>query len=255
MALKDRLSSLISGPAGHVVEAPVRELVQEALQQGNVASVQELQQLRRELGASGERIRALEARLDTLAEAVATLQAQADTFAAQAQEAQQALAQARAQLAQAAQSKGAESKAAAPKAEAAPKAKAESALKAAEPKSEPKAKAEPKADAKAKAEAAPKQESKASKRRGGRKSLKAMGCKVPGCKDPHRSKGFCSRHYQGWRRGRLEGFVGPEGYVVDGERGFRVDAKLQGQPVKVSGTGEKTSLKVGGEAVEFTVAD
>ncbi|MED5370513.1 MAG: hypothetical protein VX899_05855 [Myxococcota bacterium] len=249
MALKDRLSSLISGPAGHVVEAPVRELVQEALQQGNVASVQELQQLRRELGASGERIRALEARLDTLAEAVATLQAQADTFAAQAQEAQQALAQARAQLAKAAQSKAAEVKAAAPKAEAAPKAKAESAPKAAEPK----AKAEPKADAKAKA--APKKESKASKRRGGRKSLKAMGCKVPGCKDPHRSKGFCSRHYQGWRRGRLEGFVGPEGYVVDGERGFRVDAKLQGQPVKVSGTGEKTSLKVGGEAVEFTVAD
>lgn len=254
MALKDRLSSLISGPAGHVVEAPVRELVQEALQQGNVASVQELQQLRRELGASGERIRALEARLDTLAEAVATLQAQADTFAAQAQEAQQALAQARAQLAKAAQSKAAEVKAAAPKAEAAPKAKAESAPKA-EAKSEPKAKAEPKADAKAKAEPAPKKESKASKRRGGRKSLKAMGCKVPGCKDPHRSKGFCSRHYQGWRRGRLEGFVGPEGYVVDGERGFRVDAKLQGQPVKVSGTGEKTSLKVGGEAVEFTVAD
>ena len=31
-------------------------------------------------------------------------------------------------------------------------------------------------------------------------------CKVPGCDDPFRSKGFCGRHYQQWRRGRLEGF-------------------------------------------------
>ena len=31
-------------------------------------------------------------------------------------------------------------------------------------------------------------------------------CKVPGCNDPYRSKGFCGRHYQQWRRGRLEGF-------------------------------------------------
>lgn len=32
------------------------------------------------------------------------------------------------------------------------------------------------------------------------------GCKVPGCEDPIRSKGFCARHYQKWRRGSLEGF-------------------------------------------------
>lgn len=31
-------------------------------------------------------------------------------------------------------------------------------------------------------------------------------CKVPGCNAPYRSKGFCGRHYQQWRRGRLEGF-------------------------------------------------
>jgi hypothetical protein len=31
-------------------------------------------------------------------------------------------------------------------------------------------------------------------------------CKVPDCADPFRSKGFCGRHYQQWRRGRLEGF-------------------------------------------------
>lgn len=31
-------------------------------------------------------------------------------------------------------------------------------------------------------------------------------CKVDGCADPYRSKGFCGRHYQAWRRGSLAGF-------------------------------------------------
>jgi hypothetical protein len=31
-------------------------------------------------------------------------------------------------------------------------------------------------------------------------------CKVDGCNDPYRSKGFCGRHYQAWRRGSLAGF-------------------------------------------------
>lgn len=34
-------------------------------------------------------------------------------------------------------------------------------------------------------------------------------CKVPGCNEPYRSKGFCARHYQQWRRGRLEDFPYP----------------------------------------------
>lgn len=31
-------------------------------------------------------------------------------------------------------------------------------------------------------------------------------CMVPDCGEPRRSKGFCARHYQQWRRGKLEGF-------------------------------------------------
>jgi hypothetical protein len=31
-------------------------------------------------------------------------------------------------------------------------------------------------------------------------------CKVPGCPEKHRAKGFCARHYQQWRRGALPGF-------------------------------------------------
>jgi len=34
----------------------------------------------------------------------------------------------------------------------------------------------------------------------------ARTCKVDGCTDPYRSKGFCGRHYQAWRRGSLAGF-------------------------------------------------
>ncbi len=33
--------------------------------------------------------------------------------------------------------------------------------------------------------------------------IKPVGCKVKGCNSKHRSKGFCNRHYQQWRRGTL----------------------------------------------------
>ncbi len=225
MAFKDRLSNFLAGPASQVVEAPVREIIQDALAQGTVASAQELQQLRRELGKSGERMRSLEARLDTLAEAITSLQARADASARDAQAARQELMAAKAELAKTVS------------ASPAPKA-AKPAAKAQEP-----------------APTATKQNSEAPKKakgKGGRKSLKELGCKVEGCDDPHRSKGFCSRHYQAWRRGRLDGFVGPEGYVQVGERSFRVAPKLQGEAVSVTGSGKRTGLKVNGKKVEFT---
>jgi hypothetical protein len=31
-------------------------------------------------------------------------------------------------------------------------------------------------------------------------------CKVPECEEKSRARGFCGRHYQQWRRGRLPGF-------------------------------------------------
>ena len=34
-------------------------------------------------------------------------------------------------------------------------------------------------------------------------------CKVDGCEDRYRSEGFCARHYQQWRRGRLDAFPYP----------------------------------------------
>ncbi|MCK6525945.1 hypothetical protein L6R49_31465, partial [Myxococcota bacterium] len=71
--------------------------------------------------------------------------------------------------------------------------------------------------------------------RRGRKSLSHLHCKVAGCTENHRSKGFCGKHYQAWRRGRLDGFVGPEGAVRDGDAAWRVDPRFEGEPVEVSG--------------------
>ncbi|MDO9280529.1 MAG: hypothetical protein Q7U06_01375, partial [Pseudomonadota bacterium] len=46
---------------------------------------------------------------------------------------------------------------------------------------------------------------------------RAATCKVPDCEDAVRSKGFCSPHYQQWRRGTLKGFVNADGTaLIDG---------------------------------------
>lgn len=55
------------------------------------------------------------------------------------------------------------------------------------------------------------------------------GCKVPGCRLAHRSKGFCSKHYAAWRRSRLEGFVGPDGALHHGERTWSLSVSLAGE--------------------------
>ena len=39
----------------------------------------------------------------------------------------------------------------------------------------------------------------------------ATTCKVPGCNEKSRARGFCARHYQQWRRGRLADFPPPDG--------------------------------------------
>lgn len=61
------------------------------------------------------------------------------------------------------------------------------------------------------------------------------GCKIEGCQDKLRSRGFCSRHYTRWRRGRLEGFVGPDGRLSVGERSWNLDKRLAAEPYVVDG--------------------
>lgn len=63
----------------------------------------------------------------------------------------------------------------------------------------------------------------------------AGGCKVEGCHAAVRSKGFCSPHYQQWRRAALPGFVGPEGTVMAEGRIFHVAESYASLPAVVAG--------------------
>ena len=64
-------------------------------------------------------------------------------------------------------------------------------------------------------------------------------CHVDGCDLPVRSKGFCAKHYQAWRRGRLSGFIDPEGMLLLDDKGLKV----------------KVDKRYGAEAATFTLAD
>ncbi len=64
------------------------------------------------------------------------------------------------------------------------------------------------------------------------------GCKVSGCAEVVRSKGFCSAHYQQWRRGTLKGFVGLDGTATleDGSA-VTVPASYAGGAISRKGSG------------------
>ena len=81
--------------------------------------------------------------------------------------------------------------------------------------------------------------------------MSTLGCKVHGCKDEHRSKGFCSKHYQGWRRGKIAGYVGPEGLVTHGKGTVQVDKKLGGNAAKFSGKGKAMKVMVNKNSVSY----
>lgn len=70
-------------------------------------------------------------------------------------------------------------------------------------------------------------------------------CKVEGCGVDVRSKGFCSPHYQQWRRGTLPGFVGLDGHVSADGKELRVSATLAGGVVEL----RNGALFVDGNAV------
>lgn len=61
------------------------------------------------------------------------------------------------------------------------------------------------------------------------------GCRVAECTGPHRARGFCAAHYNRWRRGVLDGFVGPQGTVRHAERSWTVDPVFAGDAVAVDG--------------------
>ena len=239
MAIVDLLAGIVSGPASRVVEAPVRELVDEILRQQDIARPHEVAQLKREIQGLGKELEGLVGKLESIQKALDGLQTKSEAAPAKKAEAKPAAPKAPAKKAEA---KPAAKKAPAKKAEAKPAAK-EGARKEAEAK--PAAK---KAPAK---KAASKTAAKKTPGKRGRPSLADLGCKVKGCKGKHRSKGFCSSHYQQWRRGRLEGFVSAEGLASKGKVAVQVDKKYSGEAVVFSGKGKDLKVKINKESVNF----
>ncbi len=184
MPLADAFTSRLSGPAGRVLDAPIRALVHEILREQGYASPAELQALRDDAQALAGRLARAESRLTELKSAQeATL--------AELKAAYDALSASRAEFAAAAV-------AMVPTASTLP------------------------------VDTAP---------RG--------ACTVPDCEGTLRSKGFCSAHYQQWRRGTLHNFVGQDGHILIGKRTFRVSDAYAGQPAELDG--EK--VLIGGKVV------
>jgi len=177
VAILDLISSIVSRPAGRVLEGPVRNLVNDLIRDHDLASAAEVDTVRRKL-------RDLQDRADQL-------QQELDSSQGQVAELKDALAATQAQLDQTRAEPAGPAPAAAPQPEPAP------------------AEAEPDPD--------------------------PLGCRVPGCEGRYRSKGFCSPHYQRWRRGTLPGFVLPAGTVTEGKRSWKPGKKLAGQPYQIQG--------------------
>jgi len=205
MALRDLFASKLAGPAGRVLDAPIRDIVHDILREHGYASPAEIQALRDEL-------RDLRARFDGVDRKVADLvlvaeDAQSEAAAARA-DAVNGLALHAARTPPPADPRVAELVARVAELEASlAAARVAPSAPAAVPVVEPVAVA-------AAPEVAPAAEPVAAA------PLSAeprSACKVPACGEGVRSKGFCSPHYQQWRRGTLKGFVNADGTaLIDG---------------------------------------
>ena len=85
----------------------------------------------------------------------------------------------------------------------------------------------------------------------GRKSMRHLLCQIEGCETNHRSKGFCSAHYQQWRRGVLLEYVSPEGLIYDGPRRLQVDRKLAGKTFTLTGQDSQRTVEIDGATITF----
>lgn len=210
MGLRRALSAFLSAPAVRLLERELRELVDDALARRPFAQAAEVEALRAELealksaGSTGaaEEITALQAEVQSLKKRLSMAMGAIQASTAQLMQAQKLAEEAHGVALQANQR--ANSALAAAEAAVDGVAGVEERLTA-EPASPP-------------AEPAPEPKDEAL-------------CRVPGCRERHRARGFCGRHYQQFRRSTLEGFVGPDGVVpLEGET-LQLDPALAGKHV------------------------
>lgn len=240
MSVIDLVTKAVSRPAGRVVEAPVREIVEEALRHANLASPQDVQAARTDLTKLSAQLHELRNQLGSLTDAVRGMQGEIEEASAAAKEASR---KADAALALAREGEVHDlARQAATQAQSAQSALGElrQRLERLETPSAPHRAEEHHADSNEDDDGRP-----------GRKSLEHLGCRVGGCAEPHRSKGFCSRHYQSWRRGRLEGFVAPTGLIEHEGHTYRVAESLEAEAFLITGKGRQLKIKIGKSQVDF----
>lgn len=234
MAILD-LVSIVTRPAGRLVEGQVRDLVHQIIRDQELATVADLRALRRELETASQRQATLQERVQQAEQAVGQVRQQLAEAAERARVAEAALEAATARI---------QALEAVPEPQPVPVVEPPPVV---EPVVAPEVVAEP--------EQAPEVHagSEAPTSEGVDPRPARGSCRIAGCQGTHRSKGFCSPHYQQWRRGTLPGFVTPEGHAKDGKRTFQVDPGLAGQPFTVSGKATERKIRVAGAEVEATL--
>ncbi|MFN7144560.1 MAG: hypothetical protein ACK4YP_12350 [Myxococcota bacterium] len=228
MALFDTLASRLSRPAGRVLDAPIRDIVHELLKEHGYASPAEVQGLRDELRDLRTRVDGIDRRVADLAGIADAARKESTALRTDLDAARKALAGALKDAAAArADAEAARATAERPEPAADPRvaalagkvAELEAALAAKVKELEsalaalatrPSAAAAPAATPAAGRTVAPAPAAApaplSAEPRG--------GCKVPECPEMVRSKGFCSAHYQQWRRGTLRNFVNADGTAL-----------------------------------------
>ena len=197
MSLLDALFTRVGRPAGRALDPTIRDIVHAVLKEHGYASPAEVQALRDEVRDMRSRVDGMQRRVDEVVRQADDVRVAAAQSVAEAREGgAQAVAELAHKLAELQAQQG-------PTQSTAASASIERAAPAAGPSP---------------LEAAP-----------------AATCKVADCETTVRSKGFCSPHYQQWRRGSLKGFVGPEGHVMGVAGVSQLSVQLAGGAVSVVG--------------------
>ena len=232
MSFADRFASRLSAPASRVLDGPIRDIVQQVLREGGYATPAEVDQLHGEARELGRRVDALEARANELATQSEGIKGRLQAAETRATTLLGELHAATARLAASEGTTGSDATTAARLAALEQElartrheladALAARAFVGVAPVTAVEAVVERAPVAIAEAIAAP---------------AARASCKVAGCGGNVRSKGFCSAHYQQWRRGTLKGFVNQDGTVqVDGDAFTLSESWAGGYATLVAGT-------------------
>jgi len=206
MALSDFVASRLSRPAGRVLDAPIRDIIHEILKEAGYASPAEIQALRDTLKDMKGQLDALERKAANLTASLEQANKQLENFPSLVEERLVPI-EARLTVLPASvetRLEDLEARLNTPPAPSVVLPEAEAMVVSETPDTAS-------VDAASIAQAMTAETAPLS-------ATAPSDCKVAGCDQPVRARGFCSPHYQQWRRGTLKGFIPGDGTIlVDGQ--------------------------------------